>query len=172
MLDSLGNPTLHIIAQIFYKENKIKVSDTLLLKKIVIESALSFLTKKTPSSYNGIMATKWGILVFECNSALLVALCIWDNADRADTTQSHRSCNSFWTVDKNFVFPDLQKALIPRNPRFTWSAESRWKAFITALSAFTEVQFAFCQCKQFVSRMNGASVVLDQSRNMENNSYE
>lgn len=35
------------------------------------------------------MATKWGILVFECNSALLVALCIRDNADRADTTQSH-----------------------------------------------------------------------------------
>lgn len=33
MLDSLGNPTLHIIAQIFYQENKIKVSDKLLLKK-------------------------------------------------------------------------------------------------------------------------------------------
>lgn len=33
MLDSLGNPTLHITAQIFYKENKIKVSDKLLLKK-------------------------------------------------------------------------------------------------------------------------------------------
>lgn len=148
MLDSLGNPTLHIIAQIFYKENKIKVSDKLLLKKncywicVVI-----FFDQKTPSIYNGIMATKLGILVFECNSALLVVLCIRDNADRADTTQSHRSCNSFWTVDKNFVFPDLQKALIPRNPRFTWSAESQWKAFITALSAFTEVQFAFRQCK-------------------------
>lgn len=97
-----------------------------------------FFDQKNPSIYNGIMATKLGILVFECNSALLVALCIRDNADRADTTQSHRSCNSFWTVDKNFVFPDLQKALIPRNPRFTWSAESRWKAFITALSVFTE----------------------------------
>lgn len=48
MLDSLGNPTLHITAQIFYKENKIKVSDKLLFKKIVIKSALSFLTKKTP----------------------------------------------------------------------------------------------------------------------------
>lgn len=46
MLDSLGNPTLHIIAQIIYKENIIKVSDKLLLKKIVIESALSFFTKK------------------------------------------------------------------------------------------------------------------------------
>lgn len=33
MLDSLGNSTLHIIAKIFYKENKIKVSDKLLLKK-------------------------------------------------------------------------------------------------------------------------------------------
>lgn len=33
MLDSLGNPTLHIIVQIFYKENIIKVSDKLLLKK-------------------------------------------------------------------------------------------------------------------------------------------
>lgn len=30
MLDSLGYPTLHIIVQIFYKENKIKVSDKLL----------------------------------------------------------------------------------------------------------------------------------------------
>lgn len=148
MLDSLGNPTLHIIAQIFYKENKIKVSDKLLLKKkLLLNLRCHFFDQKTPSIYNGIMATKLGILVFECNSALLVALCIRDNADRADTTQSHRSCNSFWTVDKNFVFPDLQKALIPRNPRFTWSAESRWKAFITALSAFTEVQFAFRQCK-------------------------
>lgn len=33
MLDCLGNPTLHIIVQIFYKEDIIKVSDKLLFKK-------------------------------------------------------------------------------------------------------------------------------------------
>lgn len=48
MLDSLGNPTLHIIAQIFYQEDIIKVSDKLLKKKIVIESALSFFWPKNP----------------------------------------------------------------------------------------------------------------------------
>lgn len=50
MLDSLGNPTLHIIAQIFYKENKIKVSDKLLLKKKLLLNLRCHFWPKNPSS--------------------------------------------------------------------------------------------------------------------------
>lgn len=45
MLDSLGNPTLHITAQILYKENKIKVSDKLLLKKLWLNLRCHFWPK-------------------------------------------------------------------------------------------------------------------------------
>lgn len=55
MLDSLGNPTLHIIAQIFYKEDIIKVSDKLLFKKKLLLNPRCHFLPKNPSSYNGIM---------------------------------------------------------------------------------------------------------------------